>query len=108
MVCKKCNSKEGFWTNYKIWRGFKQKIAIFQNAINHSTSQVVYCVSHHQVNLLQCEHLKQMLLLLITTQKGLIVTGFPLTRHKTKMTLTWTETGSTDRLLYFYHTLPVL
>ena len=47
-------------------------------------------------------------LLFHTPQTGLIVTGVPLTHHKTKVTLTWTETGSTDWLLYVYYTFPVL
>ena len=32
---------------------------------------------------------------------GLIATGVPLTHRKTKMTLTWRETGNTDRFYIF-------
>ena len=38
---RKCNFTEGFRSNSTIWRGMKQKLAIFQNLMNNSSSEIV-------------------------------------------------------------------
>ena len=53
-VAKIQNLEEGFQIHYKIWRVMTQKLDIFQNFINNSTSQIFLSVSHHLMILLQC------------------------------------------------------